>query len=70
MILVLVNFCSVYLLECSEDILLLERISWLGTNGSFTYSTQDIFAVESPEDGKYLEEQGQEVSTRGSFKVP
>lgn len=36
----------------------------------FTYSTQDIFAVESPEDGKYLEEQGQEVSTRGGFKVP
>ena len=29
-----------------------------------------IFAVQSPEYGKYLGEQGQEVSTRGGFKVP
>lgn len=35
----------------------------------FTYSTQVIFAVESPEDGKYLGKQGQEVNTRGGFKV-
>ena len=33
-------------------------------------STQVIFAVQSPEYGKYLGEQGQEVSTRGTFKVP